>query len=79
MLVPAVLITGTFFPVIFEAIPMGRLQLFSMDAVGAALGAILAFFVPMLFGFQVFTIVAMSVFLITGICMLAFLFFSRNA
>ena len=79
MLVPAVLATGTFFPVIFEAIPMGRLQLFSMDAVGAALGAILAFFVPMLFGFQVFTIVVMSVFLITGICMLAFLFFSRNA
>lgn len=78
MLVPTVLITGTFFPLIFELIPAGRLQLFSMDAVGAALGTILAFFIPMLFGLQAFTIVAVSMFLITGICMLVLLFYLRR-
>lgn len=70
LLIPSLLVTGTFFPLIFEQVPGGRLQLFSMDAVGAAFGAILAFFVPMLFGFEVFTTVAVIVFFVTCAVML---------
>ena len=74
VLVPVVLVTGTFFPLIFEQVPMGRLQLFGMDALGTAMGATLAFFVPILFGFHAFTTVAVCTFLVTGICILVFLF-----
>ena len=73
LLAPAVLATGTFFPVLFEQIPMSRLALFAMDAVGAAAGGLVAFFVPMLFGFQAFTAVAMGGFFVTSSALLLFL------
>jgi len=73
LVIPGILATGAFFPLIFEQIPAGRLQLFGLDAVGAALGATLAFFVPMLYGFAAFSTVAVAVFALTGICMLLFI------
>ncbi|MBV9123612.1 MAG: hypothetical protein JO112_09660, partial [Planctomycetes bacterium] len=73
LLVPLVLVTGLFFPVLFEQWPAGRLALFAMDAVGAAAGGLVAFFVPMLFGLRAYATVALTVFLLTGLAMLLFL------
>lgn len=73
LLVPGVLVTGAFFPIIFEEIPEGRLQLFGMDAVGSAIGAILAFFIPMLYGFKIFSLMAVGMFVVTSLSMIVFL------
>jgi spermidine synthase len=73
LLAPLFLVTGLFFPVLFEKLPRGRLALFAMDAVGAALGGLVAFFVPMLFGLGIFTVVAVATFVCCGLGMVLFL------
>lgn len=58
-----ILLTGAMFPTLFERHEPWRLHIFTMDAIGAAFGALLAFFIPIMFGFAVFQTLAMSVFL----------------
>jgi hypothetical protein len=65
LFLPVILATGTFFPVLFEEVPTGRFAFFAMDAVGAAAGGLVSFFVPMIFGLRALTGVAMVVFLVT--------------
>jgi hypothetical protein len=48
---PAALATGTFFPALFDRAAANPLAVFALDAVGAGLGAVLATFVPILWGF----------------------------
>ena len=47
-----------------------------MDAVGAGLGSMTAFFLPIAFGFDTFFPVAAGVFVLTSIC--TYLFFRRR-
>ena len=72
-LAPLVMVTGALFPAMFEQVPTARLAMFGMDAVGAAIGGLLSFFVPILFGFQAFAGVALCLFALTGIGLVLFL------
>lgn len=65
-----ILVTGAMFPTLFERHESWRLHIFTMDAIGAAFGALFAFFIPIMFGFTVFQSLAMSVFLATVALML---------
>ncbi len=47
---PAAVGVGAFFPALFEAAEGRRLVVFAMDAIGAAMGSLGAFFVPVLLG-----------------------------
>lgn len=72
-LAPLVLVTGSLFPALFDQVPAARLAMFAMDAVGAAIGGLLSFFVPILFGFQVFEGLALFLFALTGVGLVLFL------
>lgn len=72
-LAPLVLVTGSLFPALFDKVPAARLAMFAMDAIGAAIGGLLSFFVPILFGFQVFEGLALFLFALTGIGLVLFL------
>ncbi len=63
-------VTGSMFPTYFEANPQSQLQIFALDAVGGATGALLAFFVPILYGFAAFETLGWVVFIIAGLAML---------
>lgn len=62
---PVALVTGSFFPAVFELAIRNPLAVFAMDAVGAALGSALGFFIPIAFGFSVFFPVAALGFVVT--------------
>jgi hypothetical protein len=64
---PAALITGSFFPAIFDLAARNPLGVFALDAVGAAFGSLAAFLIPILFGFQTFFVVAAVVMVATVI------------
>jgi hypothetical protein len=53
-LLPAIFMTGRFFPSVFGSREGRMLRVFAMDAVGAFLATVLAAFVPILFGFTAF-------------------------
>ena len=78
LLIPLAMVAGTFFPVVFDQVPSGRLELFVMDALGAAMGALLSFFIPMLYGFRVFGIIVFVVLLLTMGGMFWFLLRTRK-
>jgi hypothetical protein len=63
-------VTGSLFPTFFERNPSARLAIFAMDAVGSAAGSLLAFFVPILFGFAAFRLLGLSIFVATATVML---------
>ena len=65
LLAPASFVTGSFFPVLFEAAAKKPLVVFAADAIGAALGLLVSFFVPIVFGFSLFFVVSTLVFIIT--------------
>ena len=75
LLAPVAFVTGSFFPVLFEQASHNPLAVFAMDAVGAGLGSMTAFFLPIAFGFDTFFPVAAGVFMLTSIC--TYLFFRR--
>lgn len=77
LVAPVAFVTGSFFPALFEAAAHNPLAVFAMDAVGAALGSMIAFFLPIAFGFHVFFPVGAGLFLLTALA--TWLFFRRSS
>ncbi len=63
---PVALVTGSFFPALFDLAARNPVAVFAMDAIGAGLGSMCAFFLPIAFGFSSFFSVAGAVFLATA-------------
>jgi hypothetical protein len=63
---PVALATGTFFPALFDRAVANPLAVFTLDAIGAGLGAVLATFVPILWGFGAVFVVAGALFGLTA-------------
>jgi spermidine synthase len=78
LFLPVILVSGRFFPTVFEADPQAQLYVFGMDALGAAAGALLSFFVPILMGMSMFQHLATVVFLITSVAIVLFLGLHRR-
>ena len=66
----ATLVTGNLFPTLFESNPRDRLHIFALDAIGAAAGAMVSFFVPILYGLTLFRVTALVMFLVTSLLMM---------
>ncbi|MEM7232996.1 MAG: hypothetical protein AAF517_12505 [Planctomycetota bacterium] len=67
LVAPVAFVTGSFFPALFERAAGNPLAVFALDAVGAALGSLLAFFLPIALGFHYFFPVAAVVFIATAL------------
>jgi hypothetical protein len=63
---PVAIATGTFFPALFDRAAANPLAVFALDAIGAGLGAVLATFVPILWGFGTLFVVAGCTFGLTA-------------
>jgi hypothetical protein len=63
---PVALATGTFFPALFDRAAANPVAVFALDAMGAGLGAVLATFVPILWGFGALFGVAGALFGLTA-------------
>ncbi len=63
---PIAVATGTFFPALFDRAAANPLAVFALDAIGAGLGAVLATFVPILWGFGALFAVAGALFGLTA-------------
>jgi hypothetical protein len=63
---PAALATGTFFPALFDRAAANPLGVFALDAIGAGIGAVVATFVPIVWGFGALFGVAAAVFGLTA-------------
>jgi hypothetical protein len=68
-------VTGSFFPALFEAAAHNPLTVFAMDAVGAALGSLTAFFIPIALGFSYFFPTTCALFMVTDLA--TYLFFRK--
>jgi spermidine synthase len=68
-IVPAAFALGSYFPSLFETAERNPLAVFAMDAIGAALGSLGAFFVPIVFGLSRLFTVAAVICLCTTFCM----------
>ncbi|UCB55097.1 MAG: hypothetical protein JSW45_00710 [Thiotrichales bacterium] len=75
LLAPVAFVTGSFFPALFEAASDNPLAVFAADSIGAAIGSLASFFIPIVFGFSWFFVFATFMFWATA--MVTFLFF-RN-
>jgi hypothetical protein len=75
LLAPVAFVTGSFFPALFEAAAENPLGVFAADSIGAAIGSMASFFIPIVFGFSWFFAFATVMFWATAIA--TFLFF-RN-
>ncbi len=75
LLAPVAFVTGSFFPALFEAAVEKPLGVFAADAIGAAMGSMASFFIPIVFGFSWFFVFATVMFWATAFA--TFLFF-RN-
>jgi spermidine synthase len=73
MLAPVAFVTGSFFPALFEAAAENPLGVFAADSIGAAIGSMAAFFIPIVFGFSWFFLFATAMFWATALA--TFLFF----
>jgi len=67
LVAPVAFTIGSFFPALFELAIQNPLAVFAMDAVGAALGSAVSFFIPIAFGFSAFFPIAGAVFLLTAL------------
>jgi spermidine synthase len=67
LIAPVAFVTGSFFPALFEASAENPLGVFAADSVGAALGSMASFFIPIVFGFDWFFLFASVVFWITAL------------
>jgi hypothetical protein len=75
LLAPVAFVTGSFFPALFEVAADNPLGVFAADSIGAAIGSMAAFFIPIVFGFDWFFVVASITFWATAL--VTFVFF-RN-
>ncbi len=75
LLAPVAFVTGSFFPAVFEAAADNPLGVFAADSIGAAIGSLVSFFIPIVFGFDWFFVFATVIFWATAIA--TYLFF-RN-
>jgi hypothetical protein len=75
LITPVAFVTGSFFPALFEAAAENPLGVFAADSIGAAIGSMASFFIPVVFGFDWFFIFATVTFWVTALA--TFLFF-RN-
>jgi spermidine synthase len=75
LLAPVAFVTGSFFPALFEAAAENPLAVFAADSIGAAIGSMASFFIPIVFGFNWFFVFATVMFWATAFA--TFLFF-RN-
>lgn len=67
LMAPVAFATGSFFPALFEQAAKNPLTVFAMDAVGAAIGSAISFFVPIAFGFSHFFPLAAAAFVLTAV------------
>jgi hypothetical protein len=75
LLAPVAFVTGSFFPALFEAAAENPLAVFAADSIGAAIGSMASFFIPIVLGFNWFFVFATLMFWTTAF--VTFLFF-RN-
>jgi len=75
LIAPVAFVTGSFFPALFEAAAENPLGVFAADSIGAAIGSMASFFIPIVFGFDWFFVFASIIFWATAL--VTFLFF-RN-
>jgi len=75
LLAPVAFVTGSFFPALFEAAAENPLAVFAADSIGAAIGSLASFFIPIVFGFDWFFATATIMFWATALA--TFLFFRR--
>jgi hypothetical protein len=75
LLAPVAFVTGSFFPALFEAAAGNPLAVFAADSIGAAIGSLASFFIPIVFGFDWFFATATVMFWATAL--VTFLFFRR--
>ena len=75
LLAPVAFVTGSFFPALFEAAAENPLGVFAADSIGAAIGSMASFFIPIVFGFNWFFVFATAMFWVTAL--VTFIFF-RN-
>ena len=75
LIAPVAFVTGSFFPALFEAAAGNPLGVFAADSIGAAIGSMASFFIPIVFGFDWFFVFASVIFWATSL--VTFLFF-RN-
>lgn len=75
LLAPVAFVTGSFFPALFEAAAENPLGVFAADSIGAAIGSMASFFIPIVFGFNTFFLFASVMFWLTSLA--TYLFF-RN-
>ena len=75
LLAPVAFVTGSFFPALFETASENPLAVFAADSIGAAIGSLASFFIPIVFGFNWFFVFATVMFWATA--MVTYTFF-RN-
>lgn len=75
LIAPVAFVTGSFFPALFEAAARNPLGVFAADSIGAAIGSMASFFIPIVFGFDWFFVFATVIFWATAFA--TFVFF-RN-
>lgn len=72
LIAPVAFVTGSFFPALFEAAARNPLGVFAADSVGAAIGSMASFFIPIVFGFHWFFTFATVVFWVTALVVFEF-------
>ncbi|MEA3409952.1 MAG: hypothetical protein U9R74_00230 [Pseudomonadota bacterium] len=77
LLAPVAFVTGSFFPALFEAAAENPLGVFAADAIGAAVGSMASFFIPIVLGFSWFFAFAAVMFWMTAAA--TYLFFRNPA
>lgn len=75
LIAPVAFVTGSFFPALFDVAAENPLGVFAADSIGAAIGSMVSFFIPIVFGFEWFFVFATVIFWATAFA--TFLFF-RN-
>ena len=78
MITPVAFVTGSFFPALFEAAAKNPLGVFAADSVGAALGSMASFFIPIVFGFDWFFVFATVIFWCTALAIFQFFRNQKN-
>ncbi len=65
LIIPTAIVSGMFFPTLFERASKNPLGVFAFDAIGAGVGSLLAASIPLLLGFKVFGYVSIIIFVLT--------------